>query len=106
MEGYHKLARLMARDPPLAIFRRFSKLNILNVLYLQAELAELEEDWEKTALRDEESSDGTDIYSRNWFKLATAKGEKSLCWTKFLVLRAKLDEYGQEEVIPWNVGLD
>jgi hypothetical protein len=42
MEGYPKLSRLMAFYPEVAIFRRFGALNAENLLYLQAELQDLE----------------------------------------------------------------
>ncbi|KAI9764211.1 MAG: hypothetical protein M1840_008601 [Geoglossum simile] len=40
--GYAKVANIMALHPELAIFRRFSMLNIQRVLHLQAELMDLE----------------------------------------------------------------
>jgi hypothetical protein len=40
--GYHKVANLMGAYSETAIFRRFGYLNMLNLLYLQAELMELE----------------------------------------------------------------
>ncbi len=45
--GYTALALLMGRVPEVAIFRRFSTLNARNLLYLQAELVQLEDDLEK-----------------------------------------------------------
>lgn len=42
--GYHKLASFMASENESAIFRRFTRLNLLNLMSLQAELMELEED--------------------------------------------------------------
>ncbi|KAK5090277.1 hypothetical protein LTR05_000448 [Lithohypha guttulata] len=41
--GYQKLSCLMAKLPEFAIYRRFGRLNSLNLLYLQSELHDLEE---------------------------------------------------------------
>lgn len=47
LQGYPKLARFIGERPGYAIFRRFSDLNARNLLYMQAELLDLEEDlWE------------------------------------------------------------
>ena len=40
--GYPRLAALMGSYQETAIFRRFGKLNMLNLLSLQAELTDLE----------------------------------------------------------------
>ena len=42
VHGYPKLASLIGTDGSFAIFRRFDDLNAKNLLYLQAELADLE----------------------------------------------------------------
>lgn len=42
MEGYAKLATLMGAYPEVAIVRRFAALNMQRILYLQAEIVELE----------------------------------------------------------------
>lgn len=42
MEGYTKLATVMGAYPEVAIVRRFASLNMQNILYLQAEITELE----------------------------------------------------------------
>ena len=42
MDGYDKLAAFIAADNGLIICRRFSILNAKNLLYLQAELVNLE----------------------------------------------------------------
>ncbi|PMD29525.1 hypothetical protein L207DRAFT_538709 [Hyaloscypha variabilis F] len=44
MEGYARIATLMGRSPELGIFRGFKMLNAQNLLYLQAELTQLEID--------------------------------------------------------------
>jgi hypothetical protein len=42
-EGYAQIAWRMSRHPDLAIVRRFRAMNLQNILYLQAELNELED---------------------------------------------------------------
>lgn len=42
MEGYPALAEVMSTNDGLDIFRRFSALNALNLLYMQAEILDLE----------------------------------------------------------------
>ncbi|KAF2177467.1 hypothetical protein K469DRAFT_807666 [Zopfia rhizophila CBS 207.26] len=43
--GYRKVAQFMAKSNSFAIFRKFSDLNMLNLLSLQAELMELHEEF-------------------------------------------------------------
>jgi len=52
MEGYTKLAALMGAYPEVAIVRRFAALQMQRILYLQAELVDLE-----SQLRDIEEGD-------------------------------------------------
>jgi len=40
--GFHKLASMMGAHPEYAVFRRFGALNAQNILFYQAELADLE----------------------------------------------------------------
>lgn len=50
--GYAKVARLMVKHPEVATFQRFEYLNTLNILYLQAELVELEKELERSMMED------------------------------------------------------
>jgi hypothetical protein len=43
LTGYQKIAHLMTKHGEVAMFHRFEFLNTLNILYLQAELADLEQ---------------------------------------------------------------
>ncbi|KAK8199122.1 uncharacterized protein BKA78DRAFT_290817 [Phyllosticta capitalensis] len=63
--GYPKLAQRMGLKPETAIFRRFAFLNKLNILYLQAELAELEKQL-TIFQRDAAKYSTEDIFARNW----------------------------------------
>ena len=53
--GYRKLATLMSEVGDVVIFRRFQKLNMLNLLRLQAEFAALELSYETACNRDDAS---------------------------------------------------
>ncbi|KAK0701901.1 hypothetical protein B0T26DRAFT_865916 [Lasiosphaeria miniovina] len=57
MEGYAKLASLMGAYPDVAIVRRFSALNMQRVLYLQAELVEMEFQLRRIEEEDKQSAD-------------------------------------------------
>jgi len=51
-KSYAGLAALMAENPEKAILRSFGKLNLLNLLFLQAELVHLEDDLNEAAESD------------------------------------------------------
>jgi hypothetical protein len=57
MSGYEKLAGLMTKHSEVATFQRFDFLNILNILYLQAELVHLEQELRDSMKADLESGD-------------------------------------------------
>ena len=100
MEGYAKLASLMGSNPEVAILRRFSALNAQNLLYLQAELVDLEEDLRAIAAEDNTSEDPDRvIYSRDWYTLSRSKNhtadnkDAGRQWQIILSIREKLREY-------------
>lgn len=98
MNGYHDLASVMGRYFELGIFRRFGTLSTLNLLYLQAELTDLEEELKVLAQSDIERGNDGDLrrsfFAQDWRKLS-----KPLCngdekqWEKMLQIREKLKEY-------------
>jgi len=49
MEGYAKVAHLMATQEEFAILRRFRELNMQRLLYLQAEIIHLRSEVEQLA---------------------------------------------------------
>lgn len=59
--GYPKLAERMAIARETAVFRRFSFLNALNLLYQQAELMDIEEEL-KDLQRDDRNKSGFEQY--------------------------------------------
>lgn len=93
-EGHAKIAKLMSETSELAIFRRFSKLNLQNLLYLQAELMHLESNLKDLADRDH-STPNRELYCRNWWYLAQNDEEHDdrEQWDKWLQIREKLKEY-------------
>ena len=95
-EGYEKVAALMSCHTEFAIFRRFGKLSFLNLLYLQAELANLEVELKELAERDK-ADPRRKMYSKYWWRLAQSEEESDdrEQWHKVLQVREKLKEYSQ-----------
>ena len=90
MEGYAKVANLMANQHEYAILRRFQLSNMHNLLYLQAEITHLEADLARLAARDA-SLDDRKFYARDWLSLSG--GGNTEQWDGFSRLRGKLAEY-------------
>ena len=97
MEGYAKIAEQTARHPELGIYRRFAALNAQNILYLQAEIHELEADLREFAQEDAAAAKdtGRSKYSRSWHKLAHSYGEDRRQWNTVCAIREKLKEYNE-----------
>ena len=55
--GYPNLAECMALEPEAALFRRFDALNARNLLFIQAELCELEKKLREIEKEDVENKD-------------------------------------------------
>jgi hypothetical protein len=99
VRGYPKLAGQMAILPKIAIFRRFGALNARNLLYLQAELTDLDE-----ALLRAESRDSEDprwekkAHARDWYWLehsTRADDQDTMQYNLAMKIREKLREYSQ-----------
>ena len=92
MVGHQKLAELMAKHSEVAIFERFDFLNAINLLYLQAELVELEIEL-KASMKDDLDSrdDERQRGARDWWFLSKFKESKT--WEIMLKIRTKLQEY-------------
>ncbi|MCJ1390413.1 hypothetical protein MMC18_003272 [Xylographa bjoerkii] len=96
MEGYAKLAALMGAYPEAAILRRFGALGMQNLLYLQAELVQLENEFRLCSGENELSEDNRRaIFSKDWVTLANHDGGQERQWALALRIREKLREYGQ-----------
>lgn len=95
MEGYWKVANLMATRDEFAILRRFRSLNMQNLLYLQAEIMNLENELMKLASRDLEQP-GRKFHDKDWWSLANGleDGDRDQ-WEKILELREKLEAYSR-----------
>ncbi|KAF2187509.1 hypothetical protein K469DRAFT_725452 [Zopfia rhizophila CBS 207.26] len=96
MGGYPELASLMGSHMEVAIFRRFSTLNIQNLLHMQAELMHIEQELCEIAREDDESGDPIrQSYRNNWSALeqSACSGGDPIQWIKLLEARAKLEKY-------------
>ncbi|KAK0744195.1 hypothetical protein B0T18DRAFT_330447 [Schizothecium vesticola] len=92
-QGYAKVAALMAKHDEFAMFRRFKKLNCLNLLYLQAEIMELEDSLDTLS-----ATDGSEAHRKqfasDWQYLSQKQDNKHHPqWDKVLHLRERLTEY-------------
>lgn len=65
--GYPKLAERMSIAPETAVFRRFGFLNTLNLLYLQAELMDIEDQLKHLQKKDCKKSGCEQYYATDWF---------------------------------------
>lgn len=65
-QHYHRLARIMARENNLAIFRRFDEINLLQLMSLQAEIVELKSLFETGCQQDDEAGL---MYSKSFHEL-------------------------------------
>lgn len=92
-DGYGKVAELMSTHDEFAVLRRFKHLNMKSLLYLQAEIAHLEEDLGELA---EQGSENPELryHGRDWWSLANGDDKSSQeHWHKVLQLRDKLELY-------------
>ena len=102
MEGYPALAEVMSTNNGLDIFRRFCALNVQNLLYMQAELSDLELDLKDIAAEDQYAdpakpfNQGRRNYSTSARALReSAHGGDGLQWKKMLEIRKVLQEYSK-----------
>lgn len=95
--GYPTLASRMSLIPEIAVFRRFGALNAQNLLYLQAELQDMEQSLRNLQVRDSKSAGEASWHSINWWYLAHAaeRGSNPEQWNLVQEIRKKLDEYSK-----------
>jgi hypothetical protein len=95
MEGYSKLANLMGDDRTdghYLIFQKFESVSAQNLLYLQAEIINLKENFDKIAEINSKSEDPQkQKFTQDWEVLSSS--EDSVQWEKWLEIRCKLKEY-------------
>jgi hypothetical protein len=103
MEGYAKLATIMGAHPEVAVFKRFGTLNTQNILYLQAELTDLELRLKKYAKQDADSGHpGRILYSRDWQTLSESSDvptNNNKQWNTILSIREKLKEFSKCKIL-------
>jgi hypothetical protein len=96
MHGYERLAGLMANDKGLSIFRSFKKLNAKSLLYLQAEIVNIQTELEQIIEADKSSNDDTrEKFSTSVYFLKEGIESGSEQWAKVLELRELLDKYSE-----------
>jgi hypothetical protein len=102
MEGYAKLALLMSRHNEYGIIRSFGELNFKNLLYLQAEIVQLETELRRIVEDDRHSQNSIRVYyEKDWRLLSESlQGGYDEQWKKMLEIREKLKEYSR-----WTAGL-
>jgi hypothetical protein len=95
MEGYAQTAASMHQNSEIAIFRSFGTLSVQNLLYLQAELVELEHDLAQLVEQDKRSGHpNRQHYAKDWWYLSHSEQDGDAAqWQKVLEIRAKLKEY-------------
>ena len=85
----------MARQKETAILRRFRKLNLQRLLYLQAEITHLEYEVKQLAERDSAHEDRI-YHAKDWWSLSQAgEREDTGQWRGFSELSGKLDLYSK-----------
>jgi hypothetical protein len=95
MEGYARIASFMHRNNETALFRHFGTLSIQNLLYIQAELIELEYELSQLVETDKRSGHpNRQHYAKDWWHLSHSEQDGDTAqWEKVLEIRAKLKEY-------------
>ena len=93
MAGYAQLAALMAQQQELAIFKTYRTLGIQNLLYLQAEIAHVQEELQNLVERDQIHPDRA-YHSRDWWSLSQGETEEDTeQWKTVQELRTLLNKY-------------
>ncbi|MCJ1242533.1 hypothetical protein MMC14_010541 [Varicellaria rhodocarpa] len=94
--GYARMADMVGQYPETAIFSRFARLNAKNLLYMQAELVQMEYELDTVAFED---SQGDDPNRRSFqayvYNMKKARGPDSLQWRMVLEIRQRLKEYNE-----------
>ncbi|KAF2806055.1 uncharacterized protein BDZ99DRAFT_501582 [Mytilinidion resinicola] len=88
VKGYPGLAHLMAVDPHAFHVRGYHTSSVRNILYLQAELGELEEKLLQAEVKDSRSPEG-DEYSKKWHRLRDSSGKQIEAWNELMQVLPK-----------------
>ncbi|KAB2573515.1 hypothetical protein DBV05_g7841 [Lasiodiplodia theobromae] len=95
--------------PETSIFRRFGTLNSLNLLYLQAELTDIEHKLRQAQVADHNTEEGfKNLYAKNWYFLKESAQDGDERQLQLVDLaREKLDKYNaaliqQEKILSFS----
>ncbi|GME61005.1 hypothetical protein GTA08_BOTSDO00801 [Neofusicoccum parvum] len=101
-QGYPKLATIMGPYRGMALFKRFASLNARNLLYMQAELLQLELELDELASGDREEGLSYDVDA--WSLMKPGEQEDgNRQWRLILRIREKLKEYNEALLQQSNV---
>lgn len=94
MSGYTKLATFMT-EKHHPILKKYQHLATRDLLYLQAELCDLDFKFNSIAKKDALEADERQYYDRDWLHLQSSnqRGFGGEQWSVALATRAKLREY-------------
>lgn len=98
MPDYKGLASLMDEYHDVSIFRRFRRLNLQNLLHMQAELVHVEQELQEIHGEDSRSNDPVRrSFQTNWKVMENSfrSGGDNLQRTKLLEAREKLEKYSK-----------
>lgn len=92
--GYRQLARFMVARGHVML-KQYRDLAVQDLLYLQAELCDLQYDHAQQALADSQQQDFRRVYDREWWHLQSdvSRGGDGKQWQLALQIRSKLREY-------------
>jgi hypothetical protein len=93
-KGYEKLAKFMS-DRDHVVIKKYRELAILDLLYLQAELCEIQYNLANQQKIDARETDERQYHDREWWCLQSAaeRGLGGKQWGLVLTMRGKLKEY-------------
>lgn len=95
INGYAKVAELMARYDELGILRGFKSLNLQHLLYLQAEIIHLRDDLAVRVQKDQ-ACPTREAHSVDWWSLAHGEDDESRKqWELVLGIQEKLETYSK-----------
>ena len=100
MGNYPHLAGLMSSYQDVVIFRTFSRLNIRNLIYIQAELAHLETELDEATKRDSHCNESSRRdYAVSWEALrdCAAGGRDSTQLRIVIRIRELLEKYSEQK---------
>jgi hypothetical protein len=93
-KGYPSVAAYLASSSELAVFRKFSNLNMRNLLYMQTELLMLEAEFAE--LDQQDAADTRAVTLQSWEAVLRGTTEKDVIRKEVaLTMRKKLRDYSR-----------